>query len=218
MVFGYGLLRRCALWGSVESSRGIHHTTGIPTPLFNMALLSNDDDNDAPPSLGIVVLLLVTFTSVFLVGYYQTVLSPSTGSPNGFGTSINISNLHSVPLVFMASLSLYNDTLPEIYPLCWSVSFFIVDLLDCIVRREGMWMAHAVISLILNVLTGWNAQHRILRSVSKGFFAEASTVSWSLFFHVSFFVNQLLRVCVSLSLSLLFLQFVQRLRVFFIPG
>jgi hypothetical protein len=28
----------------------------------------------------------------------------------------------------------------------------------------------------------------------------------------------LLRVCVSLSLSLLFLQFVQRLRVFFIPG
>jgi hypothetical protein len=140
-----------------------------------MVLLSNDGNNDTP-SIGIVILLLVTFLSVFLIGYYQTVLSPKTGSPNGFGTSINISNLHSIPLVIMASLSLCH-VLPEIYPLCWSVAFFIVDLLDCIVRREGMWIVHAVISLILNVLTGWNVQHRALRSVSKGFFAEASTVS-----------------------------------------
>jgi hypothetical protein len=136
---------------------------------------SNNDDDDTP-SIGIVVLLLASFLSVFLIGYYQTVLSPLTGSPNGFGTSLTISNLHSVPLVLMASLSLY-EVLPEIYPLCLSVAFFIVDLIDCVVRREGMWTAHAVISLVLNVLTGWNTQHRLLRSVSKGFFAEASTVS-----------------------------------------
>lgn len=139
---------------------------------------SNDDDNSDTASLGIVILLLIAFLSVFLIGYYQTVLSPLTGSPNGFGTSITISNLHSVPLVLMASLSLY-EVLPEVYPLCWSVAFFIVDLIDCVVRREGMWIAHAVISLVLNVLTGWNTQHRALRSVSKGFFAEASTVSSS---------------------------------------
>ena len=52
-----------------------------------------------------------------------------------------------------------------------------MDLLDSIVRCEYMWLLHAVISLVLNVATGWNARHCALRSVSKGFFAEGSTVS-----------------------------------------
>jgi len=162
-----------------ESQCRVSTPTNYRHPIPNNMVVSyvNDNDNNYnTPSIGIVLLLLITFLSVFLIGYYQTVLSPLTGTPDGFGTSITISNLHSVPLVLMASLSLLR-VLPEIYPLCWSVAFFIVDLLDCIVRREGMWMVHAVISLILNVLTGWNTQHRILRSVSKGFFAEASTVS-----------------------------------------
>lgn len=66
--------------------------------------------------------------------------------------------------------------IPESVPLCWSISFFVVDLLDAVVRREGMWIAHAVISLALNLLTGCRARHRAVRSVSKGFFAEGSTV------------------------------------------
>lgn len=51
-----------------------------------------------------------------------------------------------------------------------------MDLLDTIVRRDAMWFVHAVISLVLNILGGFNARHRELRSVSKGFFAEASMV------------------------------------------
>jgi hypothetical protein len=47
-------------------------------------------------------------------------------------------------------------------------------------------MIHALISLALNVLTGSNARHRALRSVSKGFFAEASTV------RTNYFVTQIL--------------------------
>ena len=43
-------------------------------------------------------------------------------------------------------------------------------------RRDGMWFVHAVISLILNVATGFSVRHRVLRSVSKGFFTEGSTV------------------------------------------
>jgi hypothetical protein len=70
-----------------------------------------------------------------------------------------------------------NRIIPESVPICWSVSFFVVDLIDCIVRGEAMWFVHAVISLALNLLTAQFPMHRKLRSVSKGFFAEASTVS-----------------------------------------
>jgi hypothetical protein len=132
--------------------------------------------DDYVPITPLDVKLFFIFLVVFLGGYYRTVLSPVAGRPDGFGNSSGISNLHSVPLCALACLSL-NRIIPESVPICWSVSFFVVDLLDCVVRREAMWFVHAVISLTLNLLTGRSARHRALRSVSKGFFAEASTVS-----------------------------------------
>ena len=122
------------------------------------------------------VSLFFVFLGIFLVGYYRTVLSPVTGRPDGFGNSTFISNLHSIPLCLLACLSL-NRIVPESLPVCWSVSFFAVDLMDSVIRREAMWFVHAVISLGLNLLTWRSTPHRVLRSVSKGFFAEASTVS-----------------------------------------
>ena len=119
--------------------------------------------------------LLITFITLWFAAYYYTTLSPKTGKPDGFGTSTFISNLHSVPLCILAYLSI-QQIIPESIPLCYSISFFIIDLLDAIVRKEYIWIIHAVISLVLNVATGWNVKHVKLRSVSKGFFAEASTV------------------------------------------
>ena len=40
-----------------------------------------------------------------------------------------------------------------------------------------MWGFHGVISLVLNVCTASSPVHRGLRSASKGFFTEGSTVS-----------------------------------------
>jgi hypothetical protein len=120
--------------------------------------------------------LFLVFLGIFLGGYYRAVLSPVTGRPDGFGDSTFISNLHSVTLCLLACLSL-GRVVPESVPVSWSVSFFAVDLADCVVRGEAMWSVHAVISLALNLLTWRSAPHRALRSVSKGFFAEASTVS-----------------------------------------
>ncbi len=120
------------------------------------------------------IVLLATFLSIWIYAYYHTVLSPK-GKPDGFGESTFISNLHSVPLCILAALSLL-QIIPETVPLCWSISFFLLDTFDAIVRLEGMWFVHGVISLALNILTGVSARHRVLRSVSKGFFAEGSTV------------------------------------------
>lgn len=120
------------------------------------------------------IALLIANLTFWIIVYYRAVLSPATGRPDGFESSTFISNLHSVPLCLLASLSLLH-AIPESVPLTWSVSFFLVDLLDTIVRRDAMWGAHAVISLALNLLTGSKARHRAIRSVSKGFFTEAST-------------------------------------------
>lgn len=107
--------------------------------------------------------------------YHRAVLSKHHGgTPNGFVDSAFISNLHCVPLCALALLSL-TGVVPESIPLCWSISHFVLDLLDTIVRRDAMWFVHAVISLALNVFTGSSARHRALRSVSRGFFTEGST-------------------------------------------
>ena len=128
------------------------------------------------------ILLLTSCLALWSYAYYITVLHPKHGQPHGFDSSTLISNLHSVPLCILAFLSLL-EVIPEIYPLSWSLSFFVLDLVDTIVRRDGMWFVHAVISLALNVLTGFSARHRVIRSVSKGFFTEGSTVSfWIMFF------------------------------------
>ena len=131
--------------------------------------------NEYTPITSLDISLLLAFLSIWLTAYYYTVLSP-WGKPDAFGTSTFISNLHSIPLCLLALLSI-QQIIPECVPRCYSISFFIVDLLDSIVRCEYMWLLHAVISLVLNVATGWNARHCALRSVSKGFFAEGSTVS-----------------------------------------
>lgn len=148
-----------------------------------MSAATSAAESSAMPSIGdsyapitfLDIACLTAFLSIFLYCYYCAVLSPKTGKPDGFGESTFISNLHSVPLCILAFLSLQH-VIPESVPLCWSFAFFIVDLLDAVVRGEIMWMIHAIISLALNVLTGSHVRHRALRSVSKGFFAEASTV------------------------------------------
>lgn len=116
---------------------------------------------------------LLLSLSIWTTCYYISVLSP-TGKPTGF-ESIWISNLHTLTLVTMASLSLM-EVIPEYIPSCWSTSFFLVDTLDCIWRRDVMWGFHGIISLVLNVCTASHGVHRRLRSASKGFFTEASTV------------------------------------------
>jgi hypothetical protein len=112
--------------------------------------------------------------SVWCTCYFRAVLGPN-GKSNGFESSIWISNLNSIVLCLMATLSLL-EIIPESIPSSWSISFFVVDVVDCIVRRDVMWGFHGVISLVLNVCTASSAVHRGLRSASKGFFTEASTV------------------------------------------
>lgn len=116
---------------------------------------------------------LILSLTIWTLCYYISVLSKH-GKTNGF-ESIWISNLNSIVLCLMAALSLM-EVIPEYIPSCWSSSFFLVDVIDCILRKDAMWGFHGVISLVLNVCTASNSVHRGFRSASKGFFTEASTV------------------------------------------
>lgn len=137
-----------------------------------MTETTHQDHLDLDPSTITTPLLLSL--SVWFTCYYLSVLTPR-GKPNGF-ESIWISNLNCLTLCAMAALSLLN-LIPETIPSCWSSSFFIVDIIDCVIRRDLMWGFHGVISLVLNVCTASSPVHRGLRSASKGFFTEGSTVS-----------------------------------------
>lgn len=132
-----------------------------------------------PDALTILLAFLLS-SAVWLICYYRYVLSPN-GTPKGF-ESIHISNLNSIVLCLMATLSLM-EYIPEYVPSCWSSSFFLVDLLDCIRRRDVMWGFHGAISLVLNLCTASSDVHRGLRSASKGFFTEGSTVCFYWYYY-----------------------------------
>ena len=134
-----------------------------------MTELTHQDLDPSTIATPLLLSLCLWFTC-----FYLSVLTPQ-GKPNGF-ESIWISNLNCITLCVMAALSLLN-IIPETIPSCWSSSFFIVDIIDCIIRRDLMWGFHGVISLVLNVCTASSPVHRGLRSASKGFFTEGSTVS-----------------------------------------
>jgi len=117
--------------------------------------------------------IFATFLSFWFAAYYE-VVHGENGKPDGFDKSTLISNLHSVPLVILATASLW-ELIPESVPIAFSVGFFVVDFVDCAVRGDIMFLIHSVISLALNLMSGLSGVHRQLRSTSKGFFAEVST-------------------------------------------
>lgn len=163
---------RCSETVSAQRKKK-HATSNIILPKMLEDITAIIADYRASVTAPDVVLLAVCL-SFWSAVYYEAVLSPG-GNPHGFDRSTLISNLHSVPLCVLAALSIA-ELIPEAVPVCWSVGFFVVDLVDCVTRRDLMWTVHAVISLVLNVATGFVPRHIVLRSRSRGFLTEASTV------------------------------------------
>jgi hypothetical protein len=116
--------------------------------------------------------LFSVFLTLWLLAYYHPI--PSLKISRNF-----LSNFHSGPLVILAFLSLQR-VIPESIPLCFSSSFFVVDVIDeGIINRDVMWTIHGLISLGLNLGTAMSPRHRELRSVSKGYLVEGSTLPFN---------------------------------------
>ncbi len=116
--------------------------------------------------------LFSVFLTLWLFAYYHPISSLKI--PRN-----NLANLHSCPLFILAFLSL-QQMIPESIPLCYSSSFFVVDVIDeGFINRDVMWTIHGLISLGLNLGTAMSPVHGELRSVSKGYLVEGSTLPFN---------------------------------------
>lgn len=59
--------------------------------------------------------------------------------------------------------------------LCFTMGYFTVDVLDCLARKDGNFLVHAMLSMLLVGGTSMHPVHRKLRSASKGSMVELST-------------------------------------------
>jgi len=92
---------------------------------------------------------------------------------DGFASSI-----HSIVVVFLASASLFfrdESIVSESMPLMFSRSYFLVDILDCIVRLDGVFTLHGILSLLLNVGCQMHPDVYAWRAGSMGYMTEIST-------------------------------------------
>jgi len=114
-----------------------------------------------------------TFWSLTWIYFYHT----SKGNIHIWGNSAVISNLHSIPVCAFGILSIIGVFPNEYIPLTFSFSFFLVDLADCIIRRDAPFFVHAVISIGLIATATFHPSHPLwqLTSLSKGMLTEAST-------------------------------------------
>jgi len=103
------------------------------------------------------------------------------GTEEHFGSNTFWLDVHSIVGMVLGALSLtINDEeiFSESIVLSWAAGHFIVDLYDCIERRDVMFSGHAVVALSLTYICS-TKDYYDLRAGSRGYFVEFST----LFFH-----------------------------------
>lgn len=88
-----------------------------------------------------------------------------------------VSNLHSIVGCFLALTTLYvsdETKLKEMYLLCWTQGYFIVDLIYCLWVKDVPFTFHAISSLSLSIFNSSGILYA-LRANSKGFLCELSS-------------------------------------------
>lgn len=88
-----------------------------------------------------------------------------------------VSNFHSIVAILLSSLSIYwNDDsiFSEEIVLSWAAGYFFADLIDCVVRKDKMFLVHAIIGITL-IRFCWSDGFYYKRAGSRGYFVELST-------------------------------------------
>lgn len=95
-----------------------------------------------------------------------------------FSTSGGLHDFHSVVIIIASLISLYYDddkVFPERLGNAFSLSYFLVDWADCLVRFDLPFLAHASLSLVAIGGCYVSRAHQMYRSASKVLLIEAST-------------------------------------------
>ena len=114
--------------------------------------------------------------SSWIVAYAHCYIN--LGGKQAFSKTLVLHDFHAVGCCVLASMSIYfNDEkiFSELIPLSFTLAYFVVDLTDCIIRRDIPFFIHAILSVLLSVGCGLNPLHRSCRSCSRGALTELST-------------------------------------------
>jgi hypothetical protein len=122
-----------------------------------------------------------TFFFISLFGWVAAyIFHFSRGGKQAFAKNLFLHDFHAVAVCILASMSIFfNDeaVFSEFTTLSFTLSYFIVDFVDCVIRRDIPFFIHALLSLITMVGCGLNPIHRSNRSGSRGAMTELSTYS-----------------------------------------
>lgn len=111
-----------------------------------------------------LLLFAVLWSACFLYSKYRSW---------DFSRWYTIHNLHNFGAMLLAIGSL-SEHLPESIPIVWSLSYFCIDALDCILRRDIVYLLHALFCLVLGVCNGSTQVLYELKMNSKASFCELS--------------------------------------------
>jgi hypothetical protein len=138
-------------------------------PLFESSFWRNHyTSNDAILPLLLPCLL---WTSCWI---YARIISKTD-----FAKWYNLHTLHHVGAITQASLSLYfqnDDIFHERIPILWSMSYFVIDIVDCFYMGHLLYIAHGVVCLCLGVANYNIPLLRELRMNSKATYIETSSI------------------------------------------
>jgi len=87
-------------------------------------------------------------------------------------------DIHAIGLCILSALSLYFDDdkiCPELVPILFTLAYFTVDIIDCLVRMDAPFLVHAVLSIGICVFAMREPRYLVLRAVSCGGLTELSS-------------------------------------------
>lgn len=132
--------------------------------------------NPETPTDESIVPMFCFFLSFWAISYI--LCFKYKGGKEGFVEYIPLHVFHSSATVVFSSASLYfrdDRIFPERLMNIFSMSYFIVDIVDCIIRKDSAFFVHAILGLSTLVGCYTSVIHQTLRSASKGMMIEIST-------------------------------------------
>jgi len=116
-------------------------------------------------------ILLVSLTTAWLSVYLYTRIYYSKDT---FHRWYTIHNIHNGGAVLWAILCLTGHASERPVAICWSLSYFMIDLLDCCLRQDAVYAAHALFCLVLGVANRNLLVCQALQTNSKAALLELS--------------------------------------------
>ena len=99
----------------------------------------------------------------------------TSGNKEAFTKCVPVHDAHSAGVILLSLLCLLGDY-DEAFPVIYSNAYFVVELFDCLVRKDALYTLHAVLSMAMSLGVYADPEMRALRLSSRGYLVEISNL------------------------------------------